>query len=178
MGQPAILRIYNDDHEDGAFLAEWGAPAQLVSGLARWIEACKWRHQTPSAANYRDHVKLDPENQCTAEIPATDADPDDLHFRYDLRIVDALYGWGADLEIWTALHRAAPTLVHRISFSNLLTAPIHALAATGLDQLVNRYRALGRSETHDDWERQAKIHQAYGAVYPYDSAVTLAGVTK
>jgi hypothetical protein len=171
MGARAVFRIYSEDH-DGAFWTGWGSPEFKVSTLAHWIEACRWRNQIPSAANYWEHAQIDPDGGHFTEAIAIDAPyPSDLNFRYELVATKALSGWGADLTIWSNLRPGGGFTeeyhqLHRLSVSNLHTAPIHALAAVGLRTLVNRsfshQNRYGQSgETLDAWELQATIHAAY-----------------
>jgi hypothetical protein len=169
MGARAVLKIYSPDH-DGAFWTAWGSPEFILSGLAHWIEACRWRNQMPSAENYWDHAQVAPGNQFTEAIAIDAPYPSDLNFRYELRATTALYGWGADLSVWSNVGGLGDryALRHQLSVSNLMTAPIHAVAAAGMQTLVRRATTQGRSgctaETVDFWAHQAQIHEAYSRV--------------
>jgi hypothetical protein len=172
MGARAVFRVLSDDH-DGAFWSGWGSPEFTLSGLARWIEACRWRGQMPTAANYWEHGQVDPENQFTDAFPVGGPDPGDLDYRYELRATKALYGWAADLTVWSNVRPGGLSdefaVIHRVSFSNPLTAPVPALAADGLRLLVQRATAIpGRGgysvEAVDVWSKQATAHPAYATL--------------
>jgi hypothetical protein len=47
MTNPAVLRIYSDDH-DGAFAADWAAPEKVLPCLARWVEWCAVSNVMPT----------------------------------------------------------------------------------------------------------------------------------
>jgi hypothetical protein len=80
MGKPAVFRIYSDDHA-GAFCAQWASPQFKLAAIARWIEACRWRGQAPSAQNYWDHAQADTiGDHFTESYPVDDLDPGDLSY--------------------------------------------------------------------------------------------------
>lgn len=173
MGARAVLRIYSDDH-DGAFWGAWASPEFVMAGLARWIEACRWRNQIPSAANYWEHVQVDPGSQFTDAIGIDEPYPSDLNFRYELRVVTTLYGWAGDLSVRSNLPSDGGTgdrynLRHSLSVSSLLMSEIHAVAASGLRSLAERANSTpGRGgyppEAVEHWSRQADMHEAYAGV--------------
>jgi hypothetical protein len=170
MGARAVFRIYSDDH-DGAFWANWASPQYKFPALARWIEACRWRGQIPTAENYWQHVQVDPDDQFTETFPVDDLDPTDLDYRYELRSESVPNGWYAELTVWT--RRRVPLggfeETHRAVLSSVVTAPIHQLAADGVNQILARTDSRANPDNHLlDWvrglRRCAATHTAYAAI--------------
>ncbi|TCC33865.1 hypothetical protein E0H75_42150 [Kribbella capetownensis] len=174
MGERAVFRIYSDDHA-GAFYAQWATPQFKLSALARWIEACRWRGQAPSAQNYWDHAQADPTgDHFTESYPVDDLDPGDLSYRYELRSITTGEGWTAELTVWGRGRQATRggfDEIRRIHIGSELTAPIHQFACEGLTELADNTDPNGPwADALPSWRHQAATHANYATFNPYLTA--------
>lgn len=164
MGERAVFRIYSDDHA-GAFESPY-APAQFqLPAIARWIEACRWQGQAPSAQNYWDHAQTDTIAQhFTHTYPVDDLDPNDLSWRYELRSITANHGWTAELTVWARGTEplAGFHVIHQAWLGSELTAPIHLLAADALTELIHMVDPDDPlAAAIPTWRHQAETHASY-----------------